>query len=364
MMGNEMVDENVYVAKSIRRIKHCLFVLAFGVPLIYFLLILLLVIYCMLRLQIISIISYFHIFFSLRLMFVRIQPSNRNYFYSDPVKLIWSSIVPISSIFPIKIKIKTNIINILLTLILFLIFSVFILAFTEAYNEKIKMYRYYHCATLFIYESIWLLLTINLVHALHVLWFVDKCVESFQNMPPVGITYYLFVALTAISYCTYWLQNTLTHIALCRCKISGVSNKSDENPQHIKSALKYWYHCFLHLQQEPTETPNDWITVNCYWITVNFKPSWAYIMALFLMELLRFILLTLFVIPIFPFITFPFVHKCTTRYFTILVLPTMYFAHMFGNNCSYYRWFLFEINVKTIFIAILQLLQGMCTLIG
>lgn len=117
------------------------------------------------------------------------------------------------------------------------------LIFTEAYGEKIKMFKYYYCTTLFVYESIWLLSIMNLVRTLMNTWPVDEYIKEFQDMPLfesdffVSIAKLLYLTTCGIAYFSHWVKNTYVHILLCRCKISGVSKCLVEKILHSLSLM-------------------------------------------------------------------------------------------------------------------------------
>lgn len=107
--------------------------------------------------------------------------------------------------------------------------TVFILVMTEAYAKNIKMFKYYHVATFFIYESIGILTTLAFIHSLINFWSIGKTIEAFQNMlleeilfSFVGLFYFVIVGF---SICFHWLKNTFVHFTLCQCKFRGVSIK-------------------------------------------------------------------------------------------------------------------------------------------
>lgn len=99
--------------------------------------------------------------------------------------------------------------------------------FMQAYGEKFKSGKYYCCATLLIYESIWVLSIFTYFSVIMNTWSIEKCLEAIKNTPVKSI----LLALVELLYFTMsklvcfpqWIRNTFVHIWLCRCKILAVS---------------------------------------------------------------------------------------------------------------------------------------------
>lgn len=117
---------------------------------------------------------------------------------------------------------------------IFFIPPVSMLVFTEAYGEKLKTYKYYYCATLFAYESIWFLSIVNLVCTLMNTWSIEEYIKELQNMPQfkseffVSIAKLFYVFTSGFACFLHWMKNMFVHLSLCQSKIFEVSRSCDE----------------------------------------------------------------------------------------------------------------------------------------
>lgn len=126
--------------------------------------------------------------------------------------------------------------------------AVFILVFTETYGKKLKMYKYYWCATLFIYESIWVLSMFTILYSLMDIWRTGSGIDVFQNvsfgrfLASLVIFLHLTIAILHISW--HWLKNTCNHIALCRSNTFGVSKNLIKN-NYISEKVPHRIECWF-----------------------------------------------------------------------------------------------------------------------
>lgn len=134
------------------------------------------------------------------------------------------------------------------------------LVFTEAYGEKIKICKYYYCATLLAYESIWFLSIVNFIYTLMNTWSIEEYIKELQDMPHFESAFFvslakLFYVLTSgFAGFLHWIKNTYVHVSLCQSKISGVSRRCDEKFLMF-SVMSF---TVFHLQREPNKTQYDY----------------------------------------------------------------------------------------------------------
>ena len=167
------------------------------------------------------------------LFFYLFQPWKWNEIPSNliPIELIWSAVMPISGIFHANYPNDKFKYSIILMKTKPPFFPVFILIFTEAYDQKIKSNRYYYCATFFIYESIAILSILTFIYTMMHRVFIEKYTKDLQNAPPFGTVFLkalfslLFWIMFGLFYFTLSIRNSFVHISLCRCKLFAVSKK-------------------------------------------------------------------------------------------------------------------------------------------
>lgn len=99
---------------------------------------------------------------------------------------------------------------------------------TEAFGEDLRTSQYYYCATLFVYESIFVLSLLAYVQTLEIhSWSIKERSSAFQStsyVPSFSVfAQLLFFTTTKIFYWSHWITNTIAHISLCRWEIFGVS---------------------------------------------------------------------------------------------------------------------------------------------
>lgn len=140
--------------------------------------------------------------------------------------------------------------------------------FVEAFGEKIKKYKYYFCATLFIYEFIWYFSIFTYVYSLINICEMEKCLETLKNMSArtCGVLRIVHFIIIVFIYCSYWMKNTSAHISICADRIFRVSkfeiiidcctlyNKhflflligSTKNSKHYQmQRLNCFFHCYI-----------------------------------------------------------------------------------------------------------------------
>lgn len=113
-----------------------------------------------------------------------------------------------------------------------LIFPVFVLIITEAYGTKIKMYKYFHCITFVIYESICIVSIFICAYTVLTSSYIELRLKRWQEMTPSEIRFYasIFIILNVIASGTiifsHWIKNTIVHISVIRSKLFQVSRSS------------------------------------------------------------------------------------------------------------------------------------------
>lgn len=106
------------------------------------------------------------------------------------------------------------------------------LIFIEAYGVAVKTCKYYSCATLLVYESMWFLSIVNLAYTLMSTWSIEEYIRELQDMPHckpvffVSIAKLLYVLTCGLACFLHWIKNTFVHISLCQSRFFGVSRAS------------------------------------------------------------------------------------------------------------------------------------------
>lgn len=105
---------------------------------------------------------------------------------------------------------------------------------TEAFAEDLWTSQYYYCATLFVYESIFVLSILTYVQTVDIhTWPITS-----NNSSPSISTEFIFFMITKVYFCSRWIANTIVHISLCRWEISGVR-------KHKKQRNKNEFNCLF-----------------------------------------------------------------------------------------------------------------------
>lgn len=162
-------------------------------------------------------------------------------------QFIWCPIVPAAGIFLVT-KRKQKQFDVCYFEILF---SVFILIFTEAYGMEIKMNKYFHCITFVLYESIIVasicIFTYTIMHSPYIKTYLTR----MQMMTPFEIRFYasftviLSVVMSGIIVLSNLIKNTIVHISVCRSKMFQVSKrrKSEHHSIRIEYCVLFSYVC-------------------------------------------------------------------------------------------------------------------------
>lgn len=122
------------------------------------------------------------------------------------------------------------------------------LIFIEAYGVAVKTCKYYSCATLLVYESMWFLSIVNLAYTLMSTWSIEEYIKELQDMPHckpvffVSIAKLLYVLTCGLACFLHWIKNTFVHISLCQSRFFGVSWYSNGKTCHFVS--KRWITSF------------------------------------------------------------------------------------------------------------------------
>lgn len=130
---------------------------------------------------------------------------------------------------------------------------------TEAYGEKIKMNKYYFCVTLCVYETLWLLSTINLINILTKTASMEEYIEELTDMKPfesyffVSYSKLFYVVTCGIALFLHWIKNTYVHVSLCHSKIFEVRR----NCKTIFCHCIEWFSFLHNFQYELKGNPYD-----------------------------------------------------------------------------------------------------------
>lgn len=228
-MENENTSKKIFVLRSIQQLKHCLVWIVFGIPIIAFgLNIFIWVILYKKKKQkwIFSSKNDSPNFFTFHF-----QPDEWNNIISNPksylTHLDWCSIVPLASKFyTLKTIFESAQLENFSMKFLFL-FSAFMLVLAEAYAKEMKTFKYYHCATLIIYESIGLLTIFAYIQAMIRIFPNEQLKKIMQNQSLSTILQsiygVIYIILISSWIGVYWLKNTYVHFSLLSCRIHEVS---------------------------------------------------------------------------------------------------------------------------------------------
>ncbi|XP_031625083.1 uncharacterized protein LOC116341887 [Contarinia nasturtii] len=153
--------------ESMKRVKHVIVLITYVIPII---------------------------FASLYFVPILIWPSQRYYIHATPFQLFWFLTVSITA---------------------------FILIFVEAYGKKIKMYKYYYCATWFLYEFIWCLSIYAYFDSVINHWSTEQCTKMllpmiFKKFGVLDLFHFLFASIVL---CLHWTHTSFIHISLSLGKL-------------------------------------------------------------------------------------------------------------------------------------------------
>lgn len=116
---------------------------------------------------------------------------------------------------------------------------------SEAF-EDVRTSHYYYCATLLVYESIFVLSILTYLQTLDINnWSIEERLNAFRNTPYSTSLSFLaqlvYFTATKLYFCSHWITNTIAHISLCRWEISGVRKhwKPNNNDELNRIFLTY-----------------------------------------------------------------------------------------------------------------------------
>lgn len=225
-MENEKFEDSLGVNERIRRLKHWLVFITFGVPMLFTLLNILIWVIFEVDTNCKRNLNHFLLSFPALKMDWHLYESD---FHS--IDLVFNC----AHRRYVKKQITKNIFLVEQQFnIDFNIFSTgSMLVFVEAYGEGVKACKYYSCATLFVYESIWFVSIVNLAYTLMNTWSIEEYIMELQDMPHckptflVSIAKLFYVLTCGFAFFLHWMKNTFAHVSLCQSRFFEVRENCD-----------------------------------------------------------------------------------------------------------------------------------------